>query len=409
MIVNHARWTACLALAALLLTGCQKRTAAPTLEVPTDRLQRIDRTLDRALGYLLSLRSPQGTWNSDIYGQFKDPSAITPLVAVALQGWPTTPDRQAAIDKATDYLAGLVKPDGTLAEHLNYPYYTAPLALLLLEKSDKPRHVEARKGWVAYLRNRQLTEDLGWKPDEKQYGGWGYCAVEPIKPEPGKLAPPLIESNLSATLFTLDALRAAGVPADDPAIRKALVFVRRCQNFNDDPQKTESRFDDGGFFFIYDDPVRNKAGVAGTDKAGRDRFYSYGSMTADGLRALRLCGVPDSDERVQAARLWLEWNFSATRHPGTYAERPESQRNAVYYYYSASVSRAFVERGITEVETKDGKVVWAEALADELIKRQRDDGSWENPVDLVRENDPVVCTCLAVRALANCRMALAHR
>jgi hypothetical protein len=38
-----------------------------------------------------------------------------------------------------------------------------------------------------------------------------------------------------------------------------------------------------------------------------------------------------------------------------------------------------------------------------LLKRQRDDGSWSNPAVLVREDDPLVATSLAMRALADCR------
>jgi squalene-hopene/tetraprenyl-beta-curcumene cyclase len=400
-----------LTIAAFLVlswSGCN-RPAAPVVS-SADRTQSIERSLDQAAHYLLSLRSAKGTWSSDTYGQFKDPAALTPLVAVTFQRCPMTPERQAAIDHAKEYLAGLVRPDGTLAEQLNYPYYTAPLAILLLADSDQALQRKACAGWVTFLRQRQLSEDLGWKPEDKEYGGWGYCPLEPIKPEPGKLAPPFIESNLSATLFTLQALRAAGVSADDPAIGKALAFVRRCQNFSDEPTKADPRLDDGGFFFIYDDPVRNKAGVvAGTEDSGRQRFYSYGSMTADGLRALRLCGLPDTNERVVAARRWLEGNFSATQHPGTYAKMHASQRNAVYYYYSASTSQAFLDLKLAEIETKTGKVAWAEALADEIMKRQRSDGSWENPVEAVRENDPIVCTCLAIRALANCRTALGRK
>jgi len=396
-----------LLLAAGLIAGCTTRPA-PTLEVPDDPIQRIDGSLERAARYLLARRSADGTWNSDTYGLFKDPAAITPVVTVALQSLSGTPEKQAAIDKALDYLSSLVTPDGTLESKLNYPYYTAPLAILALEKSHTQTQVKARQGWVSYLKRRQLAEDLGWKPEDKEYGGWGYCVVEPLKPEPGKLGPSYVESNLSATLFTLEALRAGGVATDDPAITNALVFVRRCQNFCDDPARADPLVDDGGFFFIYDDPVRNKAGVvADMENTGRQRYHSYGSMTADGLRALRLCGLPDTDPRVLAARRWLERNFSARQHPGAYAAMRESQRNAVYYYYSASVSRALLDLGIREVDTRDGKVTWADALADELIKRQRADGSWENPVNNVRENDPVVCTCLAVRALANCRAARA--
>ena len=73
----------------------------------------------------------------------------------------------------------------------------------------------------------------------------------------------MTESNLSATTFALNALKAAGVPADDPAFAKALTFVKRCQNWPEKEEERDPKFDDGGFFFIYDDPIRNKAGVAG--------------------------------------------------------------------------------------------------------------------------------------------------
>src|SRR5207253_5385267 len=126
------------------------------------------------------------------------------------------------------------------------------------------------------------------------------------KPPAGRRTPPLTESNLSATVATLEALRAAGMANNHPAVRKALLFCERCQNFGDEPA-----FDDGGFFFIYDDGVRNKAGVAGSDKQGRERYASYGSATADGFRALILCGLPPDHPRVGAARGWLQTHFNA--------------------------------------------------------------------------------------------------
>src|SRR5207245_5462282 len=119
--------------------------------------------------------------------------------------------------------------------------------------------------------------------------------------------------NLSATVAALGALRATGMADNHAAVRKALLFCERCQNFGDEPA-----FDDGGFFFIYDDGVRNKAGVAGSDKRGRERYASYGSATADGLRALLLCGLPSEHPRVRAARHWLVTHFIATIHPGPY-------------------------------------------------------------------------------------------
>jgi squalene-hopene/tetraprenyl-beta-curcumene cyclase len=227
----------------------------------------------------------------------------------------------------------------------------------------------------------------------------------PRKPLPGEGGPPLLESNLSATAFALQALRAAGCSSSDPAYAAALVFVKRCQNYADE---SDEAFDDGGFFFIYDDAVRNKAGVAGKDRTGRERFSSYGSTTADGLGALLACGLPPTHARVAAARAWLESHFDVTGVPGKYAASREANRAAVYHYYCWSLARALHAAGVKEVTTPAGKLRWAEALADELLKRQRADGSWVNEVMAQRENDPLIATSEAAAGLAVCRSALAQ-
>src|SRR5262249_19120695 len=149
------------------------------------------------------------------------------------------------------------------------------------------------------------------------------------------------------------------VAVNDPAVRKALLFIERCQNFGDEPA-----FDDGGFHFIYDDAVRNKAGVAGTDPQGRDRFASYGSTTADGLRVLLLCGLPLDHPRVAAAKGWLETNFNAAAHPGRYAPGREALRPALYYYYACSVAQALKQVQLVEGTEPQPKAKWADALAD---------------------------------------------
>jgi squalene-hopene/tetraprenyl-beta-curcumene cyclase len=219
---------------------------------------------------------------------------------------------------------------------------------------------------------------------------------------------PLIESNLSATLFALEALRAAGCPDTDPVFKRALVFVERCQNWCETRAGREPGFDDGGFFFIYDDPVRNKAGVAGKRPDGQVCFTSYGSTTADGLRALVDCGLPLTHPRVAAARRWLESNFRAETHPGKYAPDREVNHNAVYYYYCASLAMALRAAGVNVIRTSTRPVVWSETLADALLARQQPDGSWQNPSVAVREDDPIVATCLALGALATCREQFAH-
>jgi squalene-hopene/tetraprenyl-beta-curcumene cyclase len=256
---------------------------------------------------------------------------------------------------------------------------------------------------LKYLRRQQLTENWGWRPADQEYGGWSYAKNEPRKPAPGAPISPLTEPNLSATIFALEALRQAGCKPDDAALTKARMFVERCQNFAEKPEQREPAFDDGGFFFIHDDAVRNKAGVAGKDRAGRERYFSYGSTTADGLRALLACGLPSKYQRVMAARHWLEEHFSASEHPGAYVQDRESARPALYYYYCCSVAQAFQAAGVNEIGAGTDKGSWRKLLANALLERQRPDGSWSNPAVAVREDDPLVATPLAIIALATCR------
>ena len=274
----------------ILLLACTASAESPT---GGESARRVDIALQKAARYLVSKQSPDGAWRSETYGAMRDGPSLTPLVMSALLFLPQAgADGQAAIRKGAGYLAGFAGEDGRLkvqARELLFPVYTAASAsrvLVLVERS--PRNVRAQQAWLAYLRGRQLNESLGWQPADPEYGGWGYALDVPRKPAPGKPKELLHESNLAATVFALAALRSAKVPAGDPAYAQALGFVKRCQNFSDDPAAADPKFDDGGFYFIPGDAAQNKAGAAGTDRFGHARFHSYGTMTADGLRAAPL-------------------------------------------------------------------------------------------------------------------------
>jgi hypothetical protein len=117
--------------------------------------------------------------------------------------------------------------------------------------------------------------------------------------------------------------------------------------------------------------------------------------------------LPKDDERVVAARTWLERHFSPLDHPGRYARERLGDRPALYFYYCCSLSQAFRMLGLQDVQTPVGKVRWAKALADELLKRQQPDGSWINPARAVREDEPVLASSFATIALIGCRESLA--
>jgi Prenyltransferase and squalene oxidase repeat len=392
MMLRPLRVRACLLIALVVCAGCP-RSGPPPTSSETSPQTRVEQSLGRAARFLLDRQSADGAWRSDRYGQFQDGTALTPLVLEALLSLAPSSERDAALRKGVLFLEGLVRADGTINAGefgLAYPVYTSAGTVGVLSCWERDRHHATRDRWLASLRGRQLNEQLGWAPSDPQYGGWGYCPVIPRKPKPNELTPPLLESNLSATVFALSALREAAVPADDPAFQQARVFVERCQNFaNDHP---DPAVDDGGFFFIQDDPVRNKAGAAGRDVTGRQRFHSYGSTTADGLRALLLCGLPADHVRVTQARAWLTAHFPADRDPG---------RAAVFFYFHRSASRAFDALGIQDIDGPEGNVRWRDAMTEELLGRQLEDGSWANRVLLVREDEPLVATSFAVLALGS--------
>jgi squalene-hopene/tetraprenyl-beta-curcumene cyclase len=291
---------------------------------------------------------------------------------------------------------------------MTYPVYTASAAVIALTSLNFPDSRGARDAWLRELRRRQLTEALGWEPDDPAFGGWGYSIEPPTKSAVILTPGQHVDADLSSTLFAIGALRIAGIAADDPAIRKALVFIERCQNAAASGQGSDPRYDDGGFFFSTTDPVRNKAGAAGTDRDGRLRYHSYGSATADGLRALLRCGLPKDHPRVVAARGWLETHFSASFHPGTFEKIRAVDRDATYFYYAWSVAHAFRALGLTEIRSDGQNIAWAEALSRELIDRQRGDGTWTNRFTASKEDDPLVATSFAAGALGICRGFLAH-
>ncbi|MBI2263813.1 MAG: terpene cyclase/mutase family protein, partial [Armatimonadetes bacterium] len=306
---------------------------------------------------------------------------------------------EVAYRKGTAYLAALPQPDGKIKTDLAYPVYTASGAVIILTRDGNPSYRKARDAWLAFLRSYQSVEPLGWKPGDLQYGGWGYSVSLPRKPAPGQPEDPMGDSNLSATLFAVGALRVAGFTPKDPCILKALRFVKQCQNFSDRKPGPGS---DGGFFLSPTHLVKNKAGIAGGDKAGHPAIHSYGSATADGLRSLIRCGLPPGDPRIQRARNWLEEHFDPAVNPGHFEKGSATQRDSVYYYYCWSLAHAMLELGQIVQGQENRK--WARSLAEELLRRQLPDGSWVNRFTASREDEPLISTPMALSALTICRM-----
>ena len=413
-------------LVALAFIGCGDRqppgriqsNGEPTVQIQTAAVdaesaeallvRRLDAAIERARSYLVARQSDDGAWRSDVYGTFKNGDALTAEIAVALSSC-GAPECRAVVTRAVEFLSGFVRDGRVCAtgDALTYPTYTAAAAVALLSAEQNPQNKAAQVAWLDYLCQRQLTESLGWSPDDARYGGWGYAVEPTIRPADGVQLGNLAEPNLSATVYALVALRAAGRPVDDPAIQRARRFVERCQNYSAStgalgPDAGDTALDDGGFTFVLDDPVRNKAGLAGVDRTGRNRYASYGSATADGLRGLLLCGDAPDDPRVVAAWQWFEMHFSATSHPGRYAIDRVAAQESVYFYYCRALADCLPAAG------HDPRLRWAAELTEALLARQAADGSWRNTAVDVREDDPLVATPATLGALVRCRVILSR-
>lgn len=113
---------------------------------------------------------------------------------------------------------------------------------------------------------------------------------------------------------------------------------------------------------------------------------SYGSMTCAGICALAICRYelgeknPFSDPAIKKAVRWLDKNFSITENPN---------ESNWYFYYLYGLER--VGR-ILDTEFI-GKHEWYPLGAAQLVKTQKDDGSW---VGEGEEKDPRLATSFAL-------------
>jgi hypothetical protein len=351
---------ACLLTTIFLLGGCATETEGTA------------RT--RAAAYLWSRQAPDGGWHSDVYTLLRSGQALTPFVLHALLAVPEEecPRPENGVAKALSFLRRHARAaDGALGlsdpDLLEYPNYATAYALLCLVQCGDPgdRNLVARMR--SYLVRQQYREENGYPPEAPAHGGWGFGGERP-RGQPGHM-------DLAHTRRVLEALRAAG--CDDAGVyERALLFLARTQRQAGSAQHApDAPTFDGGFYFS---PVvldANKGAGLG----------SYATATCDGLLALLAAGVPEDDARVHAARAWLLRHDDLAHPAGIRTDAPLAWGPHLAYYHLAVRAEA--------------KAAPPGRIAEMLHPRQRADGSFKNPHHLMKEDDPLVCTALALIAL----------
>lgn len=341
--------------------------------------------VEKAVAYLKRSQNENGSWSAEPQNRGTTGIVVTGLVQCGVK-----PD-EAPAAKGVAFIETLInKKSGHIAgddAKVTLINYTTSINIMALDAADKSDRYKAAIGnAVKYLKEYQWDETRGKKDDSDYYGGAGY-AGDKSRPD------------LSNTAFFLEALKTAGVSKDDPAFKKAAVFVSRCQNYAGEHNTAAwaAKNNDGSFIYTGANGGENRR----TDGDGvKTDMGGYGSMTYAGVKSMIYCGISKDDPRVKKALEWIGKNYTLDSNPGM----PEvnSQRGLYYYYHT--FAKTMDALGIDVfTDAKGARHDWRADLVAALAKRQKPDGSWVNENDRWMEGDPNLVTGYALMALSHCK------
>jgi squalene-hopene/tetraprenyl-beta-curcumene cyclase len=329
--------------------------------------------VDRAYAYLKKHQQTDGSFSPRIAGP-----GVSAVVAAALLRNGYGPD-DPVVAGALGYLEKKVHQDGGIYDR-GLANYTTSVAVMALKEANRDGKYDAiLKNAAKFLRGLQHDES----GDDPRSGGVDY-GDKKSRPD------------LSNTSYFVDALLAAGVPRDDPAVQRALRFISRCQNLpgetNDQPFAKKTTADDkGGLTYVplVEDESKYKTAAGG--------LRSLGAMTYSGLKSFLYAGVSRDDPRVAAAVHWVRRHYTLEENPG--------MGQAGLYYYYHTFAKALQALGEDRFADADGtRHDWRAELFAALHKRQLANGSFVNAPDKAfAEADPNLATAFALLAISYAR------
>jgi squalene-hopene/tetraprenyl-beta-curcumene cyclase len=338
--------------------------------------------VDKAIEFLKSTQNSDGSWGPDS----PQKRGVTGIVVTGLLKTGKLTADDPAVAKGLKYIESLVNvKDGHIAgadAKVNLHNYVTSINVMALQAADKPEKYKAIVGdAVKFLKQLQWDEGEMKKQEDDFFGGAGYDS----KSRP----------DLSNTHFFLDALKDSGISADDPALKKALVFVSRCQNLKSEAndQPWADKINDGSFIY--------SAAGGGSTRALDDPkapLIGYGSMTYAGIKSMIYAGLTKDDPRVQAAFDWITKNWTLDINPGMQLANAAQAQHGLYYYYNVFAQALNVMDQPVITDAKGAKHEWRSELVQKLAALQKPDGSWVGDARWM-ENDPILVTAYAVLAL----------
>ncbi|CAN5289406.1 terpene cyclase/mutase family protein [soil metagenome] len=358
----------------------QSATSADAPAKPTK--EQWQAVVDKATAYLKSTQKADGEWSDPARSMGVTGVTVTGL----LQCGVSSDDEPAAkglkyIESLVNAKAGHIAGQDPKVGLQNYVTCVNVMALAAAKRDAKYKGVIGNA--ADFL--RKLQWDDGEGKDEKSdfFGGAGYDS----KSRP----------DLSNTQFFLDALADAGAKKDDPAFKKAMVFVSRCQNLKSEQndQPWAGLINDGSFIY--------SAAAGGSTKTSDDTggpLPGYGSMTYAGIKSMIYAGVDKNDPRMKKALEWMIKNYTTELNPGM---PPQRAQYGLFYYYHTMAKTLDVLGSDTFTDDKGVQHDWRADIFNAIAKRQQPDGSWKNDSDRWMEGDPNLVTGYALMALSHCK------
>src|SRR5262249_40719965 len=213
--------------AAVLVTGMAlpARAADPAVGPDPKEVQAV---LDKAIAYLRKRQGQDGSFAPKVAGP-----GVTALVAAGLLRNGYAAD-DPLVAKALGYVESKVQKDGGIYDKFLANYVTSVALMAFAEANKNGKYDTVIKNATQFLKRLQYGDNVDRK--DAKYGGSSYD---------GKGRP-----DLSNTQYFLEAMQAAGVAKDDPAVQRALKFISRCQNlpgeFQHEPFAEKTSPDDKG-------------------------------------------------------------------------------------------------------------------------------------------------------------------
>src|ERR1043165_4083998 len=235
--------------------------------------QEVQKVVDKAVDFFKISQGKDGSFSPKIAGP-----GITAVAIAAMVRNGVSP-QEPVVAKGLEYLVSQSKEDGGIYSQF-LANYTTSVALMAFKESNKNgKYDQVIKKAAEFIKKIQHDEE----ESHLDHGGLGY----------DKKSRP----DLSNTAYSVEALLAAGLSKDDPAVQRALKFISRCQNLpgekNDQAFAKKATKDDKGGF-TYDPHVTDK----NKQKTPEGGLRSLGAMTYNGLKSFLYAGVTRSEEHT---------------------------------------------------------------------------------------------------------------